>query len=1070
MKSSENIRKNQRNRLKGLLTASVSALTLVGYGAAMAQNAGDDVETIQPNSTDERAARVEAGDQIVITGSRIKRNEFSSASPIQVIDGQVSRELGVFDTARIIQESAVATGVQIDNTFGGFVLDNGPGASTVGLRGIDPERTLVLLNGRRLGPGGTEGAPTSPDLNLIPSSLIGRVDILLDGASPVYGSDAVAGVANVILRNDFDGLELETAFGVTESGGGKTSRVSASWGVSNENGFIGVGAEYFRRDQLSVADAGLTCNENQEIDENGVRRSLEVDVPVGTTLNTCKTQIIGRFRGGSPFADRFYTPGFTNTGIPNYSRAIDANLDGIVDVDQKDPLYTGIDPSRALVQNQDIVAPLERISFMTFGNYKIESLNNMETFFELLYSERSSFNTGSGAQVFPTVPASNPLNPCGDEAVALNPAISATCGGGSDIVPIVLINGDRNTTDVKQSQIRLVGGIRGDLPFWNGAASNDLFGFSNWTYELSGSYQRSFGTSVRRGIIEDRLALSLFTTARQPDGTLGCGFDFDGDGFFDTAGDFDLFGFLSPESCVPVDLTSANVQLNNQLTPEEQEYLFGVRTFSTEIKQSIISGFVGGNIMNLPAGPVGFVAGFEYRQDEITSRPDDNAEDGNFIGFFADRGATGRRELKEGYAEVHIPIFDDAPFAKELWVEASARLTDETFYGSNWTYATKGLWKPFDWLTIRGSRGTSFRAPNLREQFFKGATGFSSAFNDPCIVPVAANNGGVYDPTMDTRTATVLASCVAAGVDPTSLGLGGTSSIEVLTGGTTDLNAETSRQWTVGGVLDVPFAEMGLGDSFRAQLSVTRFDIEVRNTIEEPSLGFLFSDCFDNPAKPFPSSAFCGRITRDPNTGFVDLVDAGFINIGVVTSKGFDFNALFDYDGFMVGGEELSFTLDARATLMTEQAQTIIDDFDDNLGEIGTPKWRGQATFFANWANWRGLWRARYIGKQDEDGTPAFGNNDTCRAFLGLTAATRDLTDVRCRNIDSVGDYVVHDASVTWRNDVWSATAGINNVFDRKPPKADSTEVSVTPAGNYPLGVGYDFFGRTFQLSVQRRF
>lgn len=1061
-------------KMKSLLAVGASALTMLCYGVATAQDATteedeDAVETVQP-STDARIAAAEEGDTVVVTGSRIRRNEFSSASPLQVIDGQVSRELGVFDTARLIQESAVATGVQIDNTFTGFVLDNGPGASTVALRGIDPERTLVMLNGRRIGPGGTEGAPTSPDLNLIPSSLIGRIDVLLDGASPVYGSDAVAGVANVILREDFDGLEIETAFNVPETGGGKISQVSATWGVTGDNGFIAVGAEFFRRDQLSVADAGLLCNEHQEIDENGVVRNVEVDVPVGTTLNTCKTQIIGRFRGGSPFADRFYTPGSTNTGIPDYSRAIDANADGIVDVDQKAPLFNGIDPSRALVQNQDLVSPLERISFMTFGNYEIESLNNMETFFELLYSERSSTITSSGAQVFPTVPATNPLNPCGIEAVTLNPAIAGTCGGGSDIVPIVLINGDRNSTEVKQSQIRLVGGIRGDLPFWNGAASDSLFDLNDWTYELSGSYQRSFGTSVRRGIIEDRLALSLFTTARQPDGTLGCGFDFDGDGFFDTAGDFDIFGFLSPESCVPVDLTSANVQLNNQLTPEEQEYLFGVRTFSTEIKQSIIQGFFGGNVMNLPAGPVAMVFGFEYRQDEITSRPDDNAEDGNFIGFFADRGATGRREQKEGYAEIHIPLLQDQPFAQDLWIEGSARVTNETFYGTNWVNAAKGLWKPFDWLTIRGTRGTSFRAPNLREQFFRGATGFSSAFNDPCIVPAAANNSGVYDPTMDTRTATTLANCVAAGVDPTSLGLTGAASIEVLTGGTTDLDAETSRQWTVGGVLDVPFAEMGLGDAFRAQLSVTRFDIEVRNTIEEPSVAFLFSDCYSDPAKPFPSSAFCGRITRDSTTGFVDLVDAGFINIGIVTSKGFDFNALFNYDGITVGGEELRLTLDTRATLMTEQSQTIIDDFDDNLGEIGTPKWRGQATFFADWSNWRGLWRARYIGKQDEDGTPAFGNNDTCRAFLGLTSATRDLTDVRCRNIDSVADYFVHDASLTWRNDLWSITAGINNVLDKKPPRADSSEVTVSPAGNYPLGVGYDFFGRTFQFSIQRRF
>lgn len=1069
-------------KAKSLLAISASALTLMFYGAANAQETtadDEDVETVEPAREPRIAGADEEDDTIVVTGSRIRRNEFSSASPLQVIDGQISRELGVFDTARLIQESAVATGVQIDNTFGGFVLDNGPGASTVALRGIDPERTLILLNTRRLGSGGTEGAPTSPDLNLIPSSLIGRVDVLLDGASPVYGSDAVAGVANIILREDFDGLEIETAFNVPESGGGKVSQVSATWGVTGDNGFIGVGAEFFRRDQYSIADAGYLCDEHFEIDESGDVRNVEVDVRPGTTLNTCKTQIIGRFRNGNTGADFFYTPGFSNTGVTDYSRAIDSNLDGLLDVDQKDPLYNGADGSRSIVQNQDLVSPLERISFMAFGNYKIEELNNMETFFELLYAQRDSAIIGDGAQIFPTVPESNPLNPCGLEAVTLNPAIVGVCGGGaagSPIIPIVLVDGDRNTTQVEQQQIRLVGGIRGDLPFWNGEAGDGLFGFSDWTYELSGSYQRSFGTSVRRGIIEDRLALSLFTTARQPDGTLGCGFDFDGDGFFDTAGDFDLFGFLSPESCVPVDLVSAGVQGLNALSPQEQEYLFGVRTFSTEVQQSIIQGFFGGNIANLPAGEVGFVMGFEYRQDEIESRPDDTAEDGNFIGFFSDRGATGRREIKEGFAEIHIPILKDQPFAQELWVEGSGRLTNESFYGTNWVHAAKGLWKPFDWLTIRGSRGTSFRAPNLREQFFKGATGFVSGFNDPCIVPLAANIGGVYDPSFDNRTPTQLASCVAAGVDPTSLGLAGSSSLEVLTGGTTLLSAETSRTFTVGGVLDVPFADMGMGESFRTQLSVTHFDILVRNTVEEPSVAFLFDDCYDNPSKPFPTSAFCNRITRDPMTGFVDLVDAGFINIGVITSRGFDFNALFEYDGLTVGGETLALSLDAKATMLLEQTQTVIDDFDDNRGEIGTPKWRGQATFFADWSNWRGIWRARYIGKQDEDGGvdldagTGFGNNDTCRAFLGLAPAPRDLTDEQCANIDFVDDYIVHDASLTWRNDMWSVTAGLNNVLDKRPPQADSAVVTTSSAGNIPLGVGYDLFGRTFQFSIQRRF
>lgn len=148
-------------------------------------------------------------EEVVVTGSRIKRSTFDSIAPLQIISGDISREVGLIDPADILQDSTMATGQQIDSTFQGFVLDNGPGASTLSLRGLGTGRTLLLMNGRRIGPAGVEGAPTAADLNLLPGSLIERYDVLLDGASSVYGSDAVGGVTNVILRSDFDGFEAE---------------------------------------------------------------------------------------------------------------------------------------------------------------------------------------------------------------------------------------------------------------------------------------------------------------------------------------------------------------------------------------------------------------------------------------------------------------------------------------------------------------------------------------------------------------------------------------------------------------------------------------------------------------------------------------------------------------------------------------------------------------------------------------------------------------------------------------------------------------------------------------------
>ena len=159
--------------------------------------------------SDDAAEEERTVDEVIVTGSRLKRSTYSSISPLQIITAQVSREVGLIDAADILQDSPASSGQQIDLTFQGFVLANGPGSSTINLRGLGEARTLVLVNGRRLAPAGVEGAPFAPNLNQIPSSLVQQYDLLLDGASSVYGSDAIAGVVNVILRKDFDGFEIE---------------------------------------------------------------------------------------------------------------------------------------------------------------------------------------------------------------------------------------------------------------------------------------------------------------------------------------------------------------------------------------------------------------------------------------------------------------------------------------------------------------------------------------------------------------------------------------------------------------------------------------------------------------------------------------------------------------------------------------------------------------------------------------------------------------------------------------------------------------------------------------------
>ena len=229
------------------LAFSASAIAMLVATPGWAQDAAAQApaQSQEPDCTPQADGTLPDGcanGEILVTGSRIKRDTYSSPSPLQVLETDATQDVGQFDPTQILQRSEASAGQQIDATFGGFVLNNGPGSTTINLRGLGADRTLLLINGRRMAPAGVEGAPTNPSLNLLPGSLIERYELLLDGASSVYGSDAIAGVGNVILKKRFNGLELFARGNANPQGGGDDYTISGSWGKNFNNGFIGIGA------------------------------------------------------------------------------------------------------------------------------------------------------------------------------------------------------------------------------------------------------------------------------------------------------------------------------------------------------------------------------------------------------------------------------------------------------------------------------------------------------------------------------------------------------------------------------------------------------------------------------------------------------------------------------------------------------------------------------------------------------------------------------------------------------------------------------------------------------------
>ena len=317
-------------KLKPLAALSLLTSLLLAQ-TGIAQDEELETTTIDAVAQDSANAELPRGEleEIVVTGSRLRSSTYTSISPLQIIDAEFQREVGLINADDILQNSTNAGGQQIDLTFNGFVLDNGPGSTTVSLRGLGANRTLLLMNGRRLAPSGVEGAPSSPSVNLVPRLMVQRYENLLDAGSSIYGSDAIAGASNIITRKDFDGLEIQVFSGTYDRPGGDNSTIGAAWGFNTDRGSFGIGVEYTDVDRTSYADRPWTneCTGNVEIDQNGnIRRQDQYYAQLGyPDVGQCSSLSLAArtLVRGSRFGSIYYTPGSSNGGWGNFTESGD---------------------------------------------------------------------------------------------------------------------------------------------------------------------------------------------------------------------------------------------------------------------------------------------------------------------------------------------------------------------------------------------------------------------------------------------------------------------------------------------------------------------------------------------------------------------------------------------------------------------------------------------------------------------------------------------------------------------------------------------------------------------------
>lgn len=986
------------------LALALAGALLLPAGSALAQS-----NEAAPPQQSEQTAEDESKtlDKIVVTGSRISKDTFNSVSPVQVINREESTVAGFNSTSGVLQSTAVTGGSeQINNAYGGFVVNGGPGVNTLSLRGLGATRTLLLLNGRRVSPAGSRGAVGSADLNVLPNIMIDHIEVLKDGASSIYGSDAVAGVVNIITRPKVDGVTVEVQQNSTQHGGANETRFSGMGGTTGDNWRVSGSFEVFKRSAMRIGqrDWASDCplplfgrnpdgsyGANDYIDPTTGKPKCWTLDNGGVTINTlgtaarpgidADTGLPGTFNRWRP--DASVTSGFAGfEGVSFYSR----------------------DSFAPEMLDEHLISPTTNMTGFLQGGVDLNAMGNAELYFELLAHRRNS-NQDGYLQHSVDYARNSPL--LGQYSFLNDNPVNAgsNADGSTNGLPYVaraFVGWGIYKNEQEVDFYRATTGLRGDLT-------------SEWGYDFYISHANSSSDYRTQNRLTDRIAASYRVAP-------------DGNGGFMCA-DADR----RAEGCVAAPVLSASV-IGGNLSQEYRDYIMQWTRGNTKYTESTFNLGVNGPLFDLPFGTAYGAFGVEYRTAEIDDTPDPNSISSNLYGFTSSTPTRGKDNVTEAYAEFEFPLLSGLKGAEELSINLSGRYTDYKSYGEDTTYKLGLLYTPVNWLSIRASHGTSYRAPALFEQHLGATSGFAAAGTDPC---------SEYGNSNDTNTNSYK-NCQSLGLPTDFLQ---TNSVAVFTkgGAETGLASETSEATTAGIVLQPEFPAW-FGDlSFAADY----YSINVENGVGRPSGAQVLNLCYDSdPAEFTANLGYCSLIQRAANNALT--VTTGYLNVAAQVARGWDFTARYTRD---VGPG--TFRANVAVTHYLEQgSQTFPDQPYRNFnGRMGSPDYTGQLDLSYSLRGWQMRYGVDWVG--------AVSDYDYYMDNFG--------DDYRPDYQMSIDDYFLHTVSARYSGDKWSVTAGIRNVADKDPPSGISAAAG-NVIGNSLLSSSYDYLGRTFFLNYSKSF
>ncbi len=835
----------------------------------------------QTTTTSEAAAPIPT---VQVTGSRLASPNAESSTPLQVLTAADIAASGAVNLQDLLQKNPTLGTPTLSRTNSNF-LTSGGGVSTVNLRNLGDSRTLVLVNGRRF----VSGVPgdTAVDLNTIPVDFIERVELLTGGASATYGSDAVAGVVNIILKRNFSGILIDASNGRSTKHDDSKNKLAITWGITSEDGASNLMTHFGYAKQGAVNSRDRAAS---SIDQTSLGASITGDV---ADLFTPYRPFYSSFAPQG----RFFPGDGSNFTYDRAGNVIPFSTNG-----SATQAATGFNRSAW----RTIAVPTERFLFATSGTLRLN--DNHAAFLEGTYAQ-TKVDTNiepfalSSADVYPASAGAVPAESLVGGVLVRNPVVPQNLYDASvdsdgdglrdyNFTRRLAEFGPRHST-VDRSTLRLATGVKGSI-------------FGNLNYEAFVSYGHTTESQNSTGQVN---VISMRNALEAIPGTGGAPVCRDAQAIV--------------QGCVPI-----NIFGYNTISPEALKYVTAPGSLATAITQKVAGASINGDVYDLPAGKVGVAAGVEYRIEDSSSVADALTQAGLNAGN-ATPPTYGKYNVKEIYVETRIPLLKDAPFAKNLDARASFRHGDYSTVGSANSWNAGLEWALTSDVKFRGTYAVSTRAPNINELYQAPSQDFPAGLVDPCVGVTAT---GADARSVACRAAPGVNANIAANGGVFTLTQTDQQGISGYNRGNPNLRAEQGKSTTVGVVVTPRAIPMLARFTFTADY----FNIKIDDAIVSTERQFALAQCYGGG-----DPSYCSFITRRPtaqgpaSAGSIRYSDTAVTNSGGVGTEGVDLTASW---ADRLGPGRLSANVAYTWLRRLYTKATPVADRNEAAGELESPR------------------------------------------------------------------------------------------------------------------------------------